>query len=215
MSFLSYYYTRIKELFLGSCHIVKFSRTRLGVKNINASLLLNQYMRVNEEVTLIPSQLFLGPDFLKNKYTLLGRCITESPHIGFVSALMKNEPIEDTEYIRRFLNGTLDWRSPTIMPKDRMCFRKKFERSLSEIKSGEYPPAVVYLQGGRYYIYDGKHRAALCALLGRPVRCMVVENGIVHTNVWNYMFQLIDGKEEYQLHNDFHKAFLKENECKD
>jgi len=212
---MSYLFKRIEEEVFKRLHIVRFYSKAVGLKNTNASILISYSHSSGNIHTIDSSKLHLGPDYLKDQYTLLDCPITESPHVGFMAALMNGKPIKETDYIRRFLNGTLDWRSPLIMPKDKMRFQKKFERSLSEIQSGEYPPAVVYLQGGKYYIYDGKHRAALCALLGRPVRCMVIENDIVHTNVWNYMFQLIDGKKEYQLHNYFHKAFLKENECKD
>lgn len=212
---LFYYIRRIEEDIFKRLYVVRFCRNSVGLKNTNASDLLVSYiMHRGDMLKIEPSQLFLGPDFLKDKYTLLGRCITDSPHIGFVSALMNNEPIEDTEYIQRFLNGTLDWRSPTIMPKDKMCFYNKFEHSLSEIQSGEYTPVTVYLQGGKYYIYDGKHRAALCALLGKGVRCKVVGNEVANANVWNYMFQMIEGKAEFQRHVDFHKTFLTEYDKK-
>ena len=212
---LLYYYIRIKEYTCERLHVVRFYTTSLGLKNINASqLLFNSFKGNHELVKIPPSKLYLGPDFLRDKYTLLDCPVSESPHIGLMAALMKGEPIEKTDYIKRFLKGTLDWRSALIMPKDKTRFQKKYECSLAEIQSGEYPPAVVYLQGGRYYIYDGKHRAALCALLGKEVRCKVVGNEIANANVWNYMFQMVDGKTEFQLHTEFHKSFLTEHEKK-
>ena len=206
---------RIEEEIFKCFHFVRFFYKSVGVKNINASNLVGCYIiHKGNIVKLKPSQLFLGPDFLKDKYSLLGHSITESPHVGFFEALMNGKSIAETDYIRRFLDGTLDWRSASVMPKDKLIFKKKFEQSLSEIKTGNYSPAVVYLQGGKYYIYDGKHRAALCAMLGKEVRCVVVGSEIVHANVWNYMYEMINGNEEYRRHTDFHKEFVTEYEHK-
>jgi|LSQX01.1.fsa_nt_gb hypothetical protein len=41
--------------------------------------------------------------------------------------------------------------------------------------SNAYEPIVVYELDGKTYIFDGKHRAALCALLGKPVRCLKID----------------------------------------
>lgn len=207
----SYYFTRIQELFFRSFHIIKFIKTNRGIKNVNASLLVEQQVDPIKEVTLHSSSLFLGPDFLKDKYTLLDCCIEDSPHFGLVSALMNEMPIMETEYIHRLLNGTLDWRSPLILPKDKDYFRNKYNRALLDIYSGAYKPIVVYFQGGKYYIYDGKHRAALCALLGKDIRCKVVGSGIANSNIWNYMFSIIKNDKAYSRHTKYHNIYLNES----
>jgi hypothetical protein len=44
------------------------------------------------------------------------------------------------------------------------------------IENNSYEPVTVYYLKGKYYIADGKHRAALAALLRGYVKCEVISN---------------------------------------
>ena len=209
---LSYYTRRIEEEMCKHLHIVRFYFTAEGLKNVGASQFLGALpVGTNTCIDLPANQLFLGPDYLKDTYTLLHTPILQSPHMDFVRAQRDALPIMDTEYIHRYLKGKLDWRHEMILPKDPSYFEHQFAASLTAIQGGTYPPVLVYKQGEHYYIFDGKHRAALCALLNRPVKCNIVGSDIANAHLWHYMFSLIIDNPAYKKHREFHEQFMKEN----
>lgn len=216
MNKFGYFFLRIKEEFYRQNKVISFAKKRTGIKNTNASLLLNHYEYVlKDNYCVSASELFLGPDFLRDDFTLLCTNILDSPHFSLMESLMYGKEIENTDYVRRLLSGKLDWRDCTIMPKDKEYFRKRFNKSFIEIKEDRYKPIIIYNQGKRSFIYDGKHRAALCCLLNVPVRCVVVDNLIAHDGVWRYMFNLLDGDNTYRRHIDYHCQFLTERKKND
>lgn len=204
-----YYYRRIEEIFCQKNSIVRFYKTNSGLKNVNASLLLGYHLYSKIDVRMFDvNELYLGPDFLKDDATLLGCKIIDSPHKDFMMSLHLGKPIMDTDYLHRRLNGTLDWRRGTILPKDNDFYQRVFIQKKTEVESGGYSPITVYVQGGKYYIFDGKHRAALCAILGLPINCMVVDSEIANSNLWHYMFSIIENDPSYSCHTTFHSEYL-------
>lgn len=134
-------------------------------------------------------ELFLDFDALRDEYTLCDASVLESPHLGLMNALDNDQDISDIEYIKRWENGTLDYRTPHYVTKSELeGLRHRFHKSKEEVLSDLYPAVAVYKLGGRYYIADGKHRAAMCAMLGKPVKCMLVGNKYVADsfNQWMY-----------------------------
>lgn len=130
----------------------------------------------------LPAEALLCPiDGLRDDLTLLGTPVVQSPTYAFLQALERGEPFFDTEYIRRYAAGTLDQRWPRnvryLHPPE---FWKKYAERRAQVLSGTYPPVRVFCTGGCYYVLNGKHRAALCALLGRDVRCDVLDAGEVY-----------------------------------
>ena len=194
-----------------SLHIVRFYNTRYGLKNVGAGYLLGAKKYSSGVIKeIVADKLFLGPDYLKDKYSLLNRPIAQSPHFDFVKAIKENGDLSSTDYIQRFVSGKLDWRRGSTMPRDFNYFEKMYFQSLGEIQSGDYNPVIIYSLGGKYYIYDGKHRAALCSLLGVPVKCMVVGNELANADLWYYMFSIIKGNSDYSRHTEYHNMYLKE-----
>ena len=206
--FISYIF-RLEDFICKHRHLVRFYFTKKGLKNFGAYRLLGaKHINPLETIELSPAELFLGPDFLKDDYTLLGINIVNSPHFSFMRALMERQPIIKTDYIQRSFDGTLDWRRGSLKTKRFDMYNNKFIETKDVIISGKMQPVVVYKNGEHYYIYDGKHRAALCSLLELPVMCSIVGNEIAHADLWHYMFSLIKDKACYSKHTQFHNLYL-------
>lgn len=202
---------RFEEKVLKSMHIIRFRKTKYGLKNVGASYLLNPKIISSESIVELSSDLlYLGPDFLKNRYTLLDCHISQSPHYDLIKTISEGGNLASTDYIKRFVSGKLDWRRGYKQPRDYNFFMEKFAKSTNEIEHDDYKPVLVYKLGGKYYIYDGKHRAALCALLGLPVKCLLLGNDIANANVWHYMFSIIKDDLDYSCHTEYHNKYLKE-----
>ena len=206
-----FYLHRVEEEIMKYFHCIRFYHTRYGLKNVGASFLLGGEKSTDSKEEVLLENLYLGPDYLKDEYTLLGCPISESPHYEFIKTIQEGSNINDTDYIRRYLKGCLDWRRGNIMPRNKDYFKNKFAHSLEQIKNNDYTPVVVYRQNGKYYVYDGKHRAAFCSLLGVPVRCVEVGNDFVNTGLWHYMFSLIERDTNYKKHYRFHEEYIKGN----
>lgn len=117
--------------------------------------------------------MFLDADYLIDRHTLVGKCILDSPHCGLMKAIMEGRPIEATEYAARAQSGTLDVRNPSYLSRTRIQrMQALFQARLDEIKNATYSPVRVYRHKDRYCIFDGKHRAALCAVMGMAVNCV-------------------------------------------
>lgn len=145
---------------------------------------------VSDVFLLQPNELFLDFDALKDKYTLCDVAVSESPHLGFLQCLNKGGNIKETEYIKRFEKGTIDIRVPYhVTSRDLWIFKNTFDSRKKEVESGQYEPVVVYLLGGKYYIADGKHRAAMCALLKQPVKCVLINNSYLEDSFYGWILK--------------------------
>lgn len=212
MNKVHFYLLRVEEEIMKYFHCIRFYHSKYGLKNIGASCLVGGEKSIATREVIFLNDLYLGPDYLKDDYTLLGCPINESPHFAFIKAIFDGKDILNTDYIRRYLNGSLDWRRGTILPRNRDFFYNKFSLALGHVQSNDYAPVMVYSLNGKFYLYDGKHRAALCSLLGLPIKCTIVSDEIVNTGLWHYMFSLLNGNVKYSKHILFHEEYLKE--CK-
>ena len=135
-------------------------------------------------------ELFLDFDALKDKYTLCDIPVNKSPHLGLMMALENKDDIRKTDYINRFENGILDIRTPRNVSKtDLVRFKDKFVSRKAEVQDCSYKPVAVYKVSGKYYIADGKHRAAMCAMLKMPVKCVVVDCNYLSDSFNQWIFQ--------------------------
>lgn len=211
MRLLTFYIMRIKEELFQKLHIFQFYYNRYGLKNAGAAQLLKgKNYTILEMKELSAEELYLGPDYMKDCYTLLDCPLVQSPHYSFMEAIDKDFDLWSTDYIKRYMKGTLDWRRGKRKPHNIHHFKEEFDVVKSKILTDDYLPITVYMLNKRYYIFDGKHRAATCAYLGRSVKCAIVSNEIANIGVWHYMFSLIDKKNEYKLHTIFHNKYLNE-----
>jgi hypothetical protein len=147
-------------------------KTPVGIKALNA-LYGFPRMLPKPPFSLSPRELFLDADYLVDEYTLVGMSLPDSPHCSLMKAIMDGRPIETTDYAARFQCGTLDVRNPSYLSRPRIQrMLSLFQARLDETKNAAYPPVVVYRHKNRYCIFDGKHRAALCAAMGLDVMCV-------------------------------------------
>ena len=147
-------------------------KTPVGIKALNA-LDGFPHLLPKPPFSLSPQEMFLDADYLIDRHTLVGKCILDSPHCGLMKAIMEGRPIEATEYAARAQSGTLDVRNPSYLSRTRIQrMQALFQARLDEIKNATYSPVRVYRHKDRYCIFDGKHRAALCAVMGMAVNCV-------------------------------------------
>lgn len=190
---------RVLEKLCRELYITAIYTGRYGVKIVNP-LMKNYRVHVLREFNAQPDEIFLGFDALKDEHTLCGVCIADSPHLGLMQALERGEDPLKTEYAQRFSQGRLDGRTAwRVKPGDAEDFRRHFEARKEEILNDTVPPVQVYRVDGRLYLADGKHRAALCTMLGREIRCMEISNDFLKDTyrMWIYA--------KMQRHRQFYK----------
>ena len=164
------------------CRLCKWTITyesATGIKEINpkmVALLSDQGKR-----EIIPyDKLYLGVDFLKDDLTLLDVPITQSPHYDLMKVLVEGRDHKKTEYVQRMLRGCLDERYEIVAYYlDKDYFTNRFKQRKKEIDEEISKPVTVYYINEKYYIYDGKHRAALFAFCGKEIYCNVIDAKIV------------------------------------
>ena len=170
-NFRRYYFKVLKKL-CEYLHASRIVETPVGIKIISGIKVQIPCKKNSGEIkTLSSEELFLGPDLLKNKYTLLGCNIKESPHYSLMKDLLNNQDIENSAYIKRRELGTIDARIGTRQKLPLNIYKERFAKRYQEIINQTYSPVLVYKVGKKYFIYDGKHRAALCTALNMPIRC--------------------------------------------
>lgn len=161
---IRYYFWRFFEKVCKYFCVLKISETKVGIKMMNASSFRKTVNSepLGEICHTDGTDLYLGPDFLKDPYTLLNCPLIESPHFYFVKCLCEGDNPSDTDYIKRYYAGTLDGRIGYHRIFDFSAFYEKNKVCSEKILSGKVEPVKVYEWNGKKYIYDGKHRAALC-----------------------------------------------------
>ncbi len=140
---------------------------------------------INNVLLCSPKELYLGVDGLYDFYSHTGKAITSSPHYELMDACSKNK-LSESIYIHLENIGALDSRD---------SFRKKSEKHLAEfhkakleIENNTYNPVLFYVIDGNRYIYDGKHRAALCGYLGLKVKCVEINPHIVCSKYYIHLY---------------------------
>ncbi len=208
MNKLCYYLYRIGEELLLKLKKTAVFDTASGLKNINMNTRVVQpETEGREKIEIHFDELFLGYDYLKDKFTLLDTPIKKSPHYDIMRKLYKGENISDCDYIKRWVSGTLDWRHGYIKPDKFDFFIEKFNQSKENIEKNEINPVLVYRLNEKYYIYDGKHRAAMCAYNEKCVPCIVIDTEHMFSGIWKDMFKKILNKKDYKKHTEFYKNY--------
>ena len=147
MKRIEFYWWRFREEFCRRYHINHIFKTKVGVKGILGIPQPGVTPLNSETMVLEPGELFLGVDYLKDQYTLLGYNIVDSPHYKFMEAIRDKEDLSNTDYIKRFENGTFDGRRG--MPKQQQFQRylDKYNCRISEIDKSQVIPVKVYKIG--------------------------------------------------------------------
>lgn len=208
-------FLRIIDKIFKKLYITAIYETKTGIKRIN-NLRVEpiRYFKEGNGVQFIdPTNLCLGPDNLNDNYTLLDVRIKESPHYKLMVALMNDEDVLGNEYIKRSFTGCLDGRR--AMPANQKAllrYKERFRKSVQEIKNNKYPPIVIYEMHNNRYILDGKHRASLCCLLNKKVRCITVQNSFLSGNHQQMIISRMKrSKLNYSKHLSFFDKFFDKN----
>ena len=189
-------------------HSFKLFETNVGIKSINGKSFRVPCKTIGGElVTLSSEDLFMGPDLLKDEYTLLGCNIKESPHYSLMDDLLHNRDIAKSIYIKRRKEGTIDSRIGIKENSSLSIYKERFSKRYKEVVEQKYAPVCIYKVAEKYYIFDGKHRAALCAALGMPVRCMDIS--LIYYPAFPFMHLCAWKKDDikYSKHISFYKDY--------
>lgn len=167
-------FSRIIEKLFVIFNVTKIYESKVGIKIINSFLKNYNFNKLNS-IILDKNMIYLGFDALIDKYSLCDISLVDSPHYYFMKALYDNENIKNTDYYYRYYHGILDGRRKRKINEDDIKhFNNMFNLRLEEIESGNYKPVQVYKIKKKYYIADGKHRAALCALCNKKIKCVEI-----------------------------------------
>lgn len=194
-------FRQIKLLFLRNNFITYLYFNKYGVKCSNI-IIRNQTYKTLNSIILPPDKLFLDVDFLRDEYTLCDCPLIKSPHFDLMKALVNSQSIEETEYCRRATIGTLDSRtSQNISFAFIDSLHKTYKSRFKEITEDSYRPIDVYKVGERYYIVDGKHRAALCAYLGKAIQCNIISSDCMKDSYYAWNYEKMKNKPDLFSHN--------------
>ncbi len=149
-----------------------YYKTKYGIKVLNRKS-DSEIQYVSESVLLNPNELYLGIDGLKDEYSSAGISCDNSPHADLMNKCLIGD-LSDSYYIRNERIGALDGRD-TVFYNDSFHF-EQFRKNLSQIEK-DYKPVKYYVIDGIKYIADGKHRASLCAIQNRKVKCCEIRLG--------------------------------------
>ena len=211
MNPILYYLYKITEKLFDTLKIETAFKTKCGLKNIHMNKRIKPIeIQAENTVYLKAEDLFLGYDYLKDDFTLLDRPLKESPHYHLMEILYADagqEAIAQSEYIQRWLSGTLDWRFGFKDPNEYSFFIQRFHQSKENIAHNRIKPVIIYNLAGRYYIYDGKHRAAMCAYNNLQIPCVIVAAETVFTGVWKTLFDKIKKDGDYEKHRRLYQQY--------
>ena len=200
-----YIKTKFYSLLNKICIVIKRSityQTKYGIKVLNPFF---PTVNSTESIKYIdPANLYLGVDFLKDKYTNLNTNLLNSPHFKLMLCLRNNESYFSTEYVNRMLLGCLDERPPIISYyNNHSYFEECYKKSLNEIVTSSYSPITVFKVRDNYYIHDGKHHAAVAAMLGKQVKCLELNSIDVYNSFCGKAIEIASTSKNYDKHLRF------------
>jgi hypothetical protein len=193
---------------------IKFRHGRFNSDKFNQFVIGEKALVEFPSITF--SNLLLPPDLLKNKYTLCGRELLQSPHFRLMKAIGDGIFDSENEYVLRYKQGTLDARLPERLDPEQLV--QKYQQRRNELKRvGVFTIHVVEVlleNKPSYIIVDGKHRAAMIASLGSPesLRLRLVSknysNEFFFKEVYTYCLNSDPG--EYSINQQIIKAIINE-----
>lgn len=179
-------------------HIHYYYENKYGIKEYN-KIPFKLSGSVQEEI-VDPRIVYLGFDGLKDQYTLLGIPISDSPHFDLMRKLESGQDIYDSEYIKREISGCLDGRYE-VEPSDHNIHYQKVKK---DILDNSYDPVLLYLIDKKLYAFDGKHRLAVCCLLGLNCKCKIMsKKELAHDKHTQRLYQEIKKRKCYSINLNF------------
>ncbi|NEQ62191.1 MAG: hypothetical protein F6K53_34220 [Moorea sp. SIO4A1] len=200
----------------GICYKLDISilyQSEVGIKCFNQLLSSDilKYFCVGEIKSLQLESLYLCADGLKDSHTLVNTNIVDSPHFDLMKNLKNNKDVMDSSYVKRVNRGILDFRSPRKVNHNYIAFLKtKYQEKMNSIKIGNYEPIKVFNVDGRYFIADGKHTAACCALIGVEPKVIHLSK-VIYDSFWIWVYKkMLKNSNEYKKNIEFFKSALRD-----
>jgi len=177
---------------------------RVGIKPIN-QIVKSDYFNilVIKEVTDLDfKQIVAPPDFLKDKYTLIGKDISEWPHYELIKYLKNDLSLGRCDYVKRIINGTLDFRKKMKISTKNL--KNVYNEKLTAMEKGQIFSIKVYLVYDNIYtVADGKHVLAMAYYFNYgKLRFERIEAPIFDT-YFRWIFKKIKNDKDFKKHNDF------------
>ena len=156
-----------------------YYHTKYGFKTYRGKPLKELNYDLRQAMFVSSDNLLLGLDGLYDEYTHVGIPIKDSPHYRLMVACI-NRAFDNCDYLDLEKCGALDSRDRIQRSVEKHMI--SFEKSLKQIESGSYNPITYYVVDNQKYIHDGKHRAALCALLNRKVYAIEINPNSINSD---------------------------------
>ncbi|GLL52300.1 hypothetical protein [Tetragenococcus halophilus] len=188
---IGYQIYRVLNKLLKLIDVSVLYKTSKGIKSLNQLMQSQSQVVLKDDVLILSGKdLYLGFDALKDEQTLVGVNIQRSPHYYLMDVIDNDENIKQTDYCKRYRKGTLDSRSAgVISEKDLFNYKEIFQHRKKQIIEESYEPVQVYMIEGKYYIADGKHRAALCTYLNKSVSCVDIGTVFLKDSFRQWMYR--------------------------
>jgi len=177
--------------------------TEVGMKFHNQTISSDLFTHfITGPVRLVPArELYSGFDALRDAHTLIDTDIASLPHVDFVARIRKGEDLESSAYVARLVRGTLDFRPAGPVRRGLLDeLRADLRAQLERVEAGEFEPVRTVEVGGRLYLMDGRHRAAMCALLGREIPTVDVNRVYYDSFFWWVHAKMKQRPELYRRH---------------
>jgi hypothetical protein len=204
-------FRQIIELFCRKFGISLLYENKYGVKCFNQLINsdLFDFFKSQNVFELSCDQLYIAFDGLKDQYTLLNTCILDSPHFDLVKCLKDNEELKYCSYIEKTKKGIIDFRPAQRITKGFLInLNKRFAQKKTAILNNNYASVKVVKVFDKYFIADGKHTAATCALLGLSVKCVDCTQLIFDSFFWWIYKKMLLNKKEYKIHIKYFNSIL-------
>ena len=186
-------------------------QTKVGIKCTNQLLSSDMFKYfVAGETKYVPAKnLWLAIDGLKDSYSLIGRPVADSPHFELMQLLQEGSDPRHSDYFRRVVDGTLDFRLAKKIGLNYIRFlRKIYSSNIDSIQTENYQAVKVFKVGDKYYIADGKHTAAMCALVGINAKCINVSLVVYDSFFWWVYQKMLKNQKSYSKHIEYFSSLL-------
>ncbi len=184
--------------------------TKVGIKPINQianSDWFNEIV-IKSVTDLNLNQIISPPDFLKDKYTLIGLKIDKLSHYELMKYLDKNFSLKNCDYIKRRKKGTLDFlKKMNISTK---LINETYQKKLRAMKDGKFFLVKVFnVYDDIYMVADGKHSLSMALYFNYPnLKFNVIHNPFFDT-YFRWIFEKIKNNKDFTKHNNFFKKAVK------
>lgn len=198
-----HFFRKLASRFFKNNFISGLYECREGIKTYNQLLSSEKFDGFvgGDRLNIQCRELRLPPDFLNDAHTLLGTPIDQSPFSRLVASVHANESLATSDYVYRRTSGTLDFMPARKLDgSDLNKLEEVCRTQTARIEGGDYEPIKLVLLAGKYYIFDGKHRAATCAYLQRDVLCVDITKVIYDSFYWWIRERMLRSSARYTRH---------------